>query len=181
MKQDFKLVRAAFALALAAGAMTAFTAAPAGAATANSCAHVKGSATFTPGITTTSKNQTINSKGAETSCTPTKATGGSGTLKASVKSPNASCQSLIKGGQTLKGTALSTWKNKKTTGYSLVLKTGTGAKFNIATITGKATSGLFKGKSLTGQIKFTVKSGQNCTSVPVKNLTFVSTKPFALH
>ena len=181
MKRALKMLSVTFTVAMTAGAIAAFAASPAGAATANSCAHVSGTATFTPGITTTQKNQTINSKGTETSCTPSKATGGSGTLAATVKSPNASCQTLIKGGQTLKGTGASTWKNKKVSKYALTLKTGTGSNFDIATITGKVTSGLFAGKSLTGQIKFTVKSGQNCTTVPVKNLTFKNTKPFVLH
>jgi hypothetical protein len=181
MRREFKVVRAACALALAAGAMSVVSATPAGAATANSCKTLKGTATFTPGITTTPKNQTIKSKGTASGCTPTKATGGSGSVLATISSPAASCQKLLKGGQTLKGTSKTTWKNKKFTTFNLVLKTGTGGNATVATITGKATGGLFKGKSVTGQVKFTVKPGQNCTTVPVKNLTFTSTKPFALH
>jgi len=181
MKRQFKVARVAFALALGAGALSVVSASPASAAVANSCKTLKGTATFTPGITTTPRNQTIKSKGTAAGCTPTKATGGSGTVLATIKSPAASCQKLLKGGQTLKGTSKTTWKNKKVTTFNLVLKTGTGGKATIATITGKATSGLFKGKSVTGQVKFAVKAGQNCTTVPVKNLTFTSTKPFVLH
>jgi hypothetical protein len=181
MKAHLKLMNATLALALAAGAMTAMSAAPAGAAAANSCAKVSGTATFSPGVTTTAKNQTIKSKGTETGCTPTKATGGSGTLTATIPSKAATCAKLLKGGQTLKGVAKSVWKNKKSTNFAITLKTGTGSKYNIATITGTATAGLFKGKSIAGQIKFTVKAGQSCTPAsPVKNLTFASTKPFVM-
>ena len=181
MKRQFKVARVGFTLALGVGAMSVMTAGPASAATVNSCKTLKGTATFTPGITTTAKDQTIKSKGTASGCTPTKATGGSGTVLATIKSPAASCQKLLKGGQTLKGTSKTTWKNKKTTSFNLVLKTGTGGNATLATITGKATAGLFKGKSVTGQIRFKVASGQNCTTVPVKNVSFTSTKPFALH
>ena len=181
MRRQFKVARVAFALALGAGALSVITAGPASAATANSCKTLKGTATFTPGITTIAKDQVIKSKGTAAGCTPSKATGGSGTVLATIKSPAASCQKLLKGGQTLKGTSKTTWKNKKVTTFNLVLKTGTGGNATLATITGKATSGLFKGKSVTGQIRFTVKAGQNCVSVPVKNLSFTSTKPFQLH
>src|SRR4051812_25294035 len=181
MKRQIKAARVAFALALGAGALSVIASSPVSAATANSCKTLKGSATFTPGITATARNQTIKSKGTASGCTPSKATGGSGTVLATIKSPGANCQKLLKGGQTLKGTSKTTWKNKKTTTFNLVLKTGTGGKATVATITGKATAGLFKGKSVTGQIKFAVKAGQNCTTVPIKNVTFTSTKPFALH
>ncbi len=63
---------------------------------------------------------------------------------------------------------------------SITVKTGTGGKYNIATITGKVTSGLFKGHKVTGQVKFTPKSG-DCVTTPLKTVSFASTKAFALH
>jgi hypothetical protein len=180
MKAHLKLMNATFALALAAGAMAAFTAAPAGAAVVSSCKKLGGTATFSPGIGATPKDQTIKSVGKETGCTPAKATGGSGTLNATIPSKAASCAKLVGGNQVLKGVAKSTWKNKKTTNFNITLKTGTGGNATLATITGTATKGLFKGKTISGQIRFTIKAGQNCTTVPVKNLNFTSTKPFAI-
>jgi|SRR3954453_15131524 len=181
MKREFKLLRVTFALALGAGALSVVAASPAGAATANSCAKLSGTATFSPGVTTASRNQVIKSKGTATGCKPSKSTGGSGVVTATIKSPAANCTKLVKGGQTLKGTAQTVWKNKKVTKFNISLKTGTGGNATLATITGKVTSGLFAGKTVTGQVRFKLKAGQNCTTVPVKNLTFTSTKPFALH
>ena len=113
MKRILKSISTAAAFVLAAGLTTALMSVPAGAATVNSCSHVSGAATFTPGITTKAKNQTILSKGTETGCTPSKSTGGSGTLTATIKATNSSCQTLLKGGQTLKGTGSSTSKTRE--------------------------------------------------------------------
>ena len=49
------------------------------------------------------------------------------------------------------------------------------------TITGKVTSGLFTGHIVTGQIKFAVKGTPNCTTKPVKSVTFHNTKAFKIH
>jgi hypothetical protein len=147
---------------------------------AQSCAHVSGSATFTPGLTNTPTNQTVNAKGTETSCTPSTTTGGSGALTAVIKVPLGSCGKLATGNQTLHGTATTKWKNTKVSNYALTFHTGTGSSITIATITGKVTSGLFVNHTVTGQIKFTVQGTPNCTSMPVKNITFVNTKPFVI-
>ena len=34
--------------------------------------------------------------------------------------------------------------------------------------------------SLSGQIKFTLKTGQDCVNVTLKNVTYVTTKPFVI-
>jgi hypothetical protein len=81
----------------------------------------------------------------------------------------------------LNGTAKTSWKNGKVTNMKITVRTGTGANYNIATITGTVSSGLFAGKHVTGQVKFTPKSGQDCVNTPLKQVTFVNTKPFALH
>ena len=75
---------------------------------------------------------------------------------------------------------MTTWKNGQTSNYTLTFKTGTGNNITVATITGKVSSGLFSGKSVSGQIKFTVQGSPNCTTMPVKKVTFVNTKPFVI-
>jgi len=173
------LTRAGLAFALAAGSMILGFASPAGAAV-NSCKTLNGTATFTPGLTTTAKAQTISAKGSLAGCAPASQTGGSGTLVSTIKTKPDSCQTLLKGGETNKGTSKVTWKNKKTSSIAITLKTGTGKSYNIATVSGTVTAGLFKGHKISGQLKFTPKSGQNCTTVPIKNVTFTGTKPFTM-
>ena len=123
----------------------------------------------------------MKATGSLSTCTPTKTTGGSGNITASIKLANGSCLGLAQGGQKLSGSAKTTWKNKKTSTYSLSFVTGKGKTATVATVTGKVSAGLFAGHKVSGQIKFTVKSGQNCTAGhQVKNLTFVNTKPFQI-
>jgi hypothetical protein len=165
------------AAAVATSGLAVVIAAPAGAATVQSCKSLKGTATLTPGLSTTPKTQTITSKANATSCLPLKATGGSGVLTATAKIPNGSCQGLASGGQTIKLPATFKWKNGKSSKAALVAKTGTGSTATVANITGKVTSGLFVGKKVKTTITFKVKSGENCTSVPVRHLTISNTKP----
>jgi hypothetical protein len=169
------------ALALGMGAVIA---APGGAAApAQKCTKVTGSATLSPGIGKTSHAQTIKASGKLANCTPSAGkTGGSGTLTATLKIPKGSCSTLVGGGQKFTGSAKTVWKNKKTSSYSLTFTTGKGsaAKVETATITGKVSSGLFKGHKVTGAIKFTPKKGQDCVTHPVKNITFVQTKAFQI-
>jgi hypothetical protein len=179
MKQ--RLLRVSMVAALALG-MGAIAASPGGAAApVQKCAHVKGAATLTPGLSTVKHNQTVVAHGTLTSCAPTATTGGSGTLGATIKLANGSCQGLVGGGQKLSGAAKSTWKNKKTSTYALVFTTGKGSAATVATITGKVTAGLFKGHKVSAQIKIAPKAGQNCTpGHAVKNITFVNTKPWQI-
>jgi hypothetical protein len=182
MKRNFARLSAGFAFVLAAGMVPVAVAAPAGAATPlQTCKKVTGSATFTPGLKNTPANNTVKAKGNQTGCTPSAKTGGSGVLTATIKVVKGSCVKLAAGGQTIKGTAATTWKNKKVSKYALTLKTGKGSAGTTATITGKVTSGLFAGHSVTGQIKFKVSGTPNCTTKPVKAATFTSTKPFVIH
>lgn len=157
-------------------------AAPAALATSSqSCAHVSGTATLTPGLSSTPTNQTATAHATMTTCTPTTTTGGSNTTTASLKIPLGSCAKLAGGNQKFSGTATTTWHNTKKSISSLTFTTGTGANITVATITGKITSGLFAGHAVSGQVKFTPKSGENCTAGhPIKDLTFVGTKPFVV-
>jgi|SRR3954454_13269546 len=175
-----KVVGMTLASVLALGTC-AIAAAPSGAAApVQKCAKLKGSATLTPGLSSAKKNQTVVAKGALTSCAPTKATGGSGTLSATIKLANGSCSGLLGGGQKLNGTAKSVWKNKKSSNFALTFTTGKGNQVTTATITGKVTAGLFKGKKVSAQMKITPGAGENCVSKPVKHITFVQTKPFQI-
>ncbi len=180
MKTMSKFASAAFALSLAAGAVVALSASPAAAAT-NSCKVLKGTSTFNPPVTNTPHTGTITSKGTVSGCSPSASTGGSGVFTSTLKATKpGSCKTLVQGGNVLNGTAKTTWKNGKVTNMKITVKTGTKSNYNIATITGTVSSGLFAGKHVTGQVKFTPKSGQNCVTVPLKQVTFVNTKPFAL-
>jgi hypothetical protein len=170
------------AMLAAACALSGLAATPAVAlAPAQSCAKVSGTATFTPGLQNTAMNNTVTAKGTETSCTPAATTGGSGTLSATIKLSLGSCNKLSTGGQKLVGTASSTWKNKKVSKYSLTFTTGTGAAITTATISGNVTSGLFAGKKLSGQVKFSIQGAPDCSAAkPIKAVTFTNTKPFVI-
>jgi hypothetical protein len=159
---------------------------PAGAVTKlQTCAHVQGTATITPGITPTSTDQVIKAKGSETTCTPSTTTGGYGTLTATIKVPQANCAKLASGGQVIYGVGTSTWHNGTYTKYNLRLTTGTGAYVLYANVYGTITAGRFYSSTtkrhLTGQVKFRVTSG-NCTaSSPVKSVAFANTKAFVIY
>ena len=178
------LTRGSLFLAAAALATGGLATMSASAATLpQTCKTVKGTATLTPGLSTTPHAQTATATANLSGCTPSAKTGGAGVMKAKLALPkNSSCQGLATGKQTIKLTATVTWKNKKTSGLSLTAKTGTGKTATVATITGKVTKGLFVGRPVTLTIKFAPKAGQNCTpGHPIKNLTITNTKPFVVH
>ena len=151
------------------------------AAASQSCAHVTGTATLTPGLSSTPTNQTATAHATMTTCTPTTTTGGSNTTTATLKIPLGSCAKLATGNQKFSGTATTTWHNAKKSVSSLTFTTGTGANITVATITGKISSGLFAGHLISGQVKFTPKAGENCSAGhPIKDLTFTNTKPFVV-
>jgi hypothetical protein len=177
MVRSLARVSALVALALP-GAVVA--AQPAGAAVLQSCAHVSGSATFTPGLTNTPRNNVVKAKGTQTSCTPVATTGGSAGLTATINVPAGSCAKLAQGAQTLNATARSNWKNGKFSVYKLTIKTGTGANATLANIAGTVTQGIFLNRHISGQIRFKVTGAYNCTTQPVKTVTFTNTKPFVL-
>jgi hypothetical protein len=149
---------------------------------AQTCGSLKGTVTLSPGLTSTPKSQTATAKGTATKCTPSSATGGSGTLAATTHIANGSCQALA-AGTTLPLKGNIKWKNGKTSSVTLNAKTTSSAP-TTANITGKVSAGLFVGKPITGQIKFTIVStgsGSPCTPTnPVKKLTFTNSKPFVI-
>ncbi len=165
-----KIAGFAFALTLAAPVGLMLGTGSATAATGQKCGTLSGSATISPGLSTVPANQTVTASGTLASCTPSSATGGGGSLHATTTLKNGSCQGLASGTTLpLKGSIK--WKNGKTSAVSITAKTTSSAP-TVATFSGKVSSGLFAGQPVGGKITFTIKSGQNCTSVPVKNLTF---------
>jgi hypothetical protein len=164
--------------------MVFIAAEPAAAAVVQSCGHVQGNAAITPGITNTPTDQVIRARGAESTCTPSTYTGGSGVLTTTIKVPKASCAKLAAGGAVIYGQATSTWKNGTYTKFNIRATTGTGVNNLLANIYGTVTAGRFYRASplrhLTGQIKFRVTSG-NCTAAsPIKSVAFNNTKPFVI-
>ena len=178
------LTRVALAFALAASMAIGF-AAPTDAATANQCKVFKGYATFKPPVPLANGpkvTSTITVHGTVSGCSPTKLTGGSGTVTGTIKGTKpGNCADTVKGGNTQKGTSTTKWKNGKSSKFSVTVKEGTGSNFNLATITGRVTSGLFAGKLVAGQTKFTASDSKQCVSTPLKKVTFVQTKPLVLH
>jgi len=174
------------AVAVLAVPMAFIAAEPAGASTAvQTCAHVSGSATITPGITPTATDQVIKAKGSETTCTPSTTTGGYGTLTATIKVAQATCAKLASGGQVVYGTATSTWHNGTYTKYNIRLTTGTGAYALYANVYGTVTAGRFFSSTtprhLKGQVKFRVTSGACTAASPVKSVAFANTKAFVIY
>jgi hypothetical protein len=179
------LARGSVLLAAASLAATVIVIAPANAVTVSqTCKKFTGTVTIKPGLTTTPGPQTASAVGTLSGCTASATTGGSGTIKATLKLPaTSSCQGLATGKQTVKiPTSTITWKNKKTSSMTLTAVTGSGATATTATITGKVTKSLFAGKSVTAAIKVTPKSGENCSpGHPIQHLTFTNPKPFVIH
>jgi len=170
-----KIAGFACALTLAAPVGLMLGSSATGAATpAQKCGSLKGSATLSPGLTTTPSTQTVTANGTLASCTPSAKTGGGGTMHATSTLKNASCTGLASG-TTISGLKGSIkWKNGKTSAVTFNAKTTSSAP-TTATLTGKVSSGLFAGAPISGKITFTVKSGQNCSpAAPVKNLTYVN-------
>jgi hypothetical protein len=185
MKPLSKLASAAFALSIAAGAASVLTLSPALAATANQCKVFKGYATFKPPVPLANGPKvvsTITIHGTVSGCSPTKLTGGTGTVTGTIKGTKpGNCADTVKGGNTQKGTSTTKWKNGKSSKFTVTVKEGTGSSYNIATITGKVTSGLFAGKLVAGQTKFTASSNDQCVQKPLSKVNFVQTKPLVLH
>lgn len=157
-------------------------AAPAGAATVQSCAKFAGTITLSPGLGTAPANQKVTIKGAQSACKPTAATGGTGAFLAQFTLKNASCGTLAKGGTTFTAPGKTTWKNGKTTSYTITYKDGTGSTLANITMTGKATAGLFKLKKLAGGLKINLNSvnANACAGANFKTAKLTQLKAWTL-
>ena len=175
------VTRAVLAFALAGGSVILGFVPPASAVTAGQCKTFKGYATFNPPVPATgSVKSKISVHGNLAGCSPSAKTGGSGVVTGTLTpTKGGNCKTTVQGGGTQKGTSTTRWKNGKFSKFSVTVKEGTGslAKAETATITGRVTSGVFAGKLIAGQVKF-APSGSAC---PLKKVTFTQTKPFVLH
>jgi hypothetical protein len=155
--------------------------APAGAAAAvPTCNAAKGTFKFTPSLPASGGVlANLSSAGTVASCSGGGVTSGKTVFTQTVKSTTkSSCATLAKPtGKPTTGKFVVTWNNGKTS---------TAAKFNVtqspkaittATTVGKITAGLFVGKTITGQVTFTLKvTGGKCgggTYVNTKGVKFV--------
>jgi len=161
--------------------MVGIAASPASAAAVQSCAKVTGTITMKPGLGTAAKDQTVTIKGAESGCKPTATSGGTGSFVSVFKLKQASCGTLLQGGSKFTGPATTTWKNRKTTTYSVTYKDGTGNNVTIINMTGKATKGLFAGKKFNAGLNIDINSAKgDCTSTPFTSAKWKQTKAWSL-
>src|SRR5437899_2103475 len=117
--------------------MVGIGAAPASAATLQSCTKVTGTLTMSPGLGAAAANQKVTIRGAESACKPTAKTGGAGAFLTQFTLKNASCGTLISGGTKFTAPGKTTWKNKKTTSYTITYTDGKGAGVLNITMAGK--------------------------------------------
>jgi hypothetical protein len=154
------------------------TAGPAAAAGGTSCKTQTGTATITPGLGTTKKDQVIKATTAIGGCVGGGVTKGTGTATVKVKQSN--CAGLATTGQKMALAETIKWSNGKTS--TLTGTSTTGPKVGQATIALKITKGLFVGKKATTVIQFApAKGGGSCTDAsPLKKLTIKGVKPFVI-
>lgn len=156
--------------------MAVLTAGPAGAAGGTTCKTLTGSATITPGLGATAKNQKIVSTSAIGGCTGGGVTKGTG--KATNSTPNGNCAGLAKAGTKSAIAEVITWNTGKTS--TLAGSTVTGPKVGQATITLKVTKGLFVGLHGSQIIAFKISKGACTDKSPVTALKISVVTPFVI-
>lgn len=168
--------RLAIAIAIAAP-LSAFVVAPADAAGGVTCKTQSGTATITPGFSTTPKVQKIAATVKLSGCT-----GGvtGGTDKATVTTIKATCTSLATIGTKNGYAGTITWNTKKTSTFKGTATTG--PKVGQATIAATISAGLLKGKKMSTVVSFApAAGGGGCTNAsPLKKLTVKGVKPFVI-
>lgn len=168
----------ALVLALSMGLVVA---SPAYAAASQTCKAFKGTLTMSPGLGATVQDQKITIKGTESGCGPTAKTGGTtGSFLSVLTLKKASCATLAKGGTKFAGSATTTWKNKKTSKYSVTYTDGSGSTVTTVTMTGKVASGLFAGKKFTAGFVLTPQGSPDCAKVPFKSATLKQSKAWVI-
>jgi len=142
---------------LAVLAVVAGVAAPIGAAThAQSChgpveSTQSGRVAVEPGVNALATKQQMSWKISLFSCSPARATRGSGTLKSAYATAAQTCV-MLKQPKAFKETAKITWKDDATSTIAVTFAF-TGAT-RLVNVTGKVTSGLFAGKKVAGQYRY---------------------------
>jgi hypothetical protein len=167
MRIGSRVLRTMVAVATVGGGI--FLAAPAAHAAGKiTCTKGSGAATISPGLTTTPTNQTVASHGKGSGCSGS-TTITAYTVKGKMTATGADCQ----GDGTVTGKLTTTWSNGQT---SVAKVTGKSPSISVVNFTGKVTSGLFVGDSLSVQITFTVVTGNCSAASPVTKVTYKQTK-----
>jgi hypothetical protein len=122
--------------------MAVLTAGPAGAAGGTTCKPPTGKLTFSPGVGTTLKAQTININLPIKGCVGGGVTGG--TFKGTLKTAPTDLALLSKQAANLKFSVTITWNTRKTSTFTATSSTTVG-KIITSKVTGKITKGLFAG------------------------------------
>ena len=136
--------------------MAALFAGPAGAAGGTTCKPPSGKLTFSPGVGSTLKAQTISINLPITGCVGGGVTGG--TFKGTLKTAPTDLAMLAKQAANLKFTVTITWNTHKTSTFTATSSTKVG-KVITSKVSGKITKGLFVG--------LTFSSSQTVTYGPI--------------
>jgi hypothetical protein len=159
----------------------AVAAAPAGASKAPKPAitcKVTGSATISPGVSSTPADQTLTVTLSLSGCTGSSVAGITGTSKSGTttevgKTPE-SCSSLTAKGKPTKSTGTISWNNG-TTSTETVKSTLGDPGPGETTVAGKITAGTFLKGKVASSLTDTLGAGQNCLTVPVTSATVAGT------
>jgi len=138
----------------------------------------EGTATITPGLGATKKDQVIKATTAISGCVGGGVTKGTGTSTVKVKQAN--CGGLAQTGQKMNLSETIKWSNGKMS--SLAGTSTTGPKAGQATIALTVRSGLFVGKKATTVVTFKpAQPAPYCTDAkPLKKLSITGVKPFVV-
>jgi hypothetical protein len=139
---------------------------------------VTGTATISPGVSTTPAKQTLTVTLSLSNCTGSSVAGITGTSKSGTttetgKTPE-SCASLTQEGKPTKSTGTINWNNA-TTSVEAVKSTLGDPGPGETTVAGKITSGTFQKGKVAAALTDTLGPGQNCTTVPVTSATVSGT------
>jgi hypothetical protein len=111
-----------------------------------------GRASLSPGVNGLGTKQQISFKISLFSCSPNRLTRGAGTLTSTFNTASGQTCAMFNNPTALKMTAKITWKSDETSTLSLTYSfTG---KTQLVNVTGKVGNGLFKGHSVSGQLRY---------------------------
>ena len=111
-----------------------------------------GRATFSPGLNGFAVRPTVDAKVNLTRCSPSAATGGTGTLKFTLKTLTTKTCTFITEAHAVRTSATISWANS--TSSTLTLTISFTGSTRLANVTGSVASGLFAGHSVSGQYHY---------------------------
>jgi hypothetical protein len=174
-----RVIGTAAALALMAP-VGVIAASPASAAPLVKCKKPSGAVTFTPGYGATPKKQTT------TFNLPIKKCTGKGGVKSgkskgkTVGKTAQNCTDFAANASNQKTNVTITWNNKKTSKASLKTAIKTKGGSLIATVSGKISKGLFKGKKLKTKVKVTLVGTCGDDAHPLKKAKLTGLAPLTI-